>query len=661
MTKQRLLLVFFLILAVIACGCSRKEESANKKDSEQNISNLEQINTQHNKDENEEKNGNSDTKKNNDNKDSISSNNNGETNEDASADNSEHNSAYLKNSLSEKECEALYKDGNRYYANGEREKAIEAFSQIRGYKDSAELADSIQREVSYELAVKKYEDGYYDDSYDLFKDLGGYKDSDHYMNLLIEAFNTQAYFDAMQLYENEQYDEAGKAFESLIPFSDSEKMAKACKNESDYQAAIGMVKLGNLESAVELFKDMQDYKNSRLFVFCHENGKKVYYENDLPVIEYGSYPQTSDYSWEPLEWYVIETAVNEENPEYSTAVLLSKKIIDYWPFERQDTSFETWETSDVRRNWCNDFYYSGFTEIERNALSYKALSNPNWDNDGTTWDRVYLLSESEVNELPPDILNAQPTNYAFSRGVYGEPDSYAWFLRSPGPVFRDVVYGKRISYANLKGYMYDFYGYYTTTAGIRPAIYLTLYDLQNYSPEPDFLGDSPDYPETNGDEVDGTLETATHFVSAVASSELSDEAGHTYKASNVLSDDGSCWCEGAEGYGEGESIILMLPETQKLYGLIIKNGYAGTEKQYNKNSKVTCVMLDLYNGDTAMGCRLYLDVYDANDRNTYQKFDFTEIFGDAVPATSIKLTIEEVERGYYDDTCLTYIAPLFYD
>ena len=169
--------------------------------------------------------------------------------------------------------------------------------------------------------------------------------------------------------------------------------------------------------------------------------------------------------------------------------------------------------------------------------------------------------------------------------------------------------------------------------------------------------------------VDTSVETtpnitpskATYFSSAAASSVLSSQTDpqtkitYNYKASNVLNNDDYCWCEGANGIGIGEWIQLYLPEKQRLYGLRIINGYAGNEQQYTNNGKVSKVMIEFSNKQSI---NVSLEVYSTAERNKIQAIDFSNYFAEGYVNTEyVKITILDVEKAKYEDTCITYIEP----
>lgn len=157
-------------------------------------------------------------------------------------------------------------------------------------------------------------------------------------------------------------------------------------------------------------------------------------------------------------------------------------------------------------------------------------------------------------------------------------------------------------------------------------------------------------PTTNPTASKTTVPAATYFSDASASSVLPNQANHNYKASNVLTDNSDCWSENASGDGVGEWIKLSLPSKQKINGLRIINGYAGTEKQYTNNGKVKKLKVEFSNGQSATA---ELKVLSASKRKSVQVLTFNT----PVVTDYVKLTILEVEPGKNPDTCLTYVAP----
>ena len=136
---------------------------------------------------------------------------------------------------------------------------------------------------------------------------------------------------------------------------------------------------------------------------------------------------------------------------------------------------------------------------------------------------------------------------------------------------------------------------------------------------------------------------------AKASSTLADQDGHSYNASNVLSNDGKCWCP-KEGSGVGSWIELDFSRSKKINGIDIVNGYAGDEDQYQNNAKATSIRIQFSNGNSITKT---LNVKSVSNRKESQHLSF-----DTVETDYVKITILAIEKGEkWDDTCLTYIEP----
>lgn len=165
--------------------------------------------------------------------------------------------------------------------------------------------------------------------------------------------------------------------------------------------------------------------------------------------------------------------------------------------------------------------------------------------------------------------------------------------------------------------------------------------------------EEPTEAESLGAEIEyatTSLEKATYFSGASASSVLPDQAEFNYSASNVLIDNDACWCENNSNAGVGEWIKLELPREQLLSGLKIINGYAGTATQYTENGKLKKITIEISTGQTVSTT---LNVFSVDQRNTIQYIDFTT----PVATSYVKIYIDSVVEGNCKDTCLTYVAP----
>lgn len=146
------------------------------------------------------------------------------------------------------------------------------------------------------------------------------------------------------------------------------------------------------------------------------------------------------------------------------------------------------------------------------------------------------------------------------------------------------------------------------------------------------------------------------FSSASASSRLDKqkikETGEwkTYEPINVLKNDGTCWAEGVDGYGIDQWIKLNLSQTATISGIDIINGYAGNETQYEENAMPTEIKLTFSDGSSVTKT---LEVKDTADRKDVQRLTF-----DPVSTSYVQITILETTEAKWDDTCITYVAPV---
>ncbi|MEC0235353.1 discoidin domain-containing protein [Paenibacillus kribbensis] len=128
----------------------------------------------------------------------------------------------------------------------------------------------------------------------------------------------------------------------------------------------------------------------------------------------------------------------------------------------------------------------------------------------------------------------------------------------------------------------------------------------------------------------------------IASSTLSDQAGNSYTAGNIMDGDAStAWCEGVKGDGIGEWIKIDFGSMQELKGFELINGLAKSSNAFQVNNRVKRMKLEFSNGQT-----LTID----ND------FISNQFLDKPIYSSFVKITIEAVEKGSkYHDTCMSEI------
>ncbi len=141
------------------------------------------------------------------------------------------------------------------------------------------------------------------------------------------------------------------------------------------------------------------------------------------------------------------------------------------------------------------------------------------------------------------------------------------------------------------------------------------------------------------------------FDSAYATSTLAPTTyngkSFTYNAKNVIDNDNStCWCEGASGYGEGETIMITADTPQNVGSISIMNGICGGKNVYYRNCRVKDCRISFSDGSSFD----YTLKGEFNDQPQVIKLK------NNVSTTFIKLTILSVYPGStYEDTCISEI------
>lgn len=147
------------------------------------------------------------------------------------------------------------------------------------------------------------------------------------------------------------------------------------------------------------------------------------------------------------------------------------------------------------------------------------------------------------------------------------------------------------------------------------------------------------------------------YTSVSGTSSLKSKIGLNYEADNLIQNTvRSTWTEGVDGYGIGESIMLIQnyadqPEPGVFIDEIcIVNGNAKNEEIWKKNGRVK--ILKLYYEGTFL-CNLHLE-----DTRYPQYFDLSkfQIYTPVERYSSLIFRIEDVyESDLYEDTCITGI------
>lgn len=118
---------------------------------------------------------------------------------------------------------------------------------------------------SYNTALQLIEDNKYEEACILFDQLGEFDDSSKMKAHCQDVINQRKYEEAISLKSEGKYEEATQLFNELGDYSDSLVKAEECRQaakEEIYQNAMGLMLQNKYEEAIEVFFEVIDYKDS---------------------------------------------------------------------------------------------------------------------------------------------------------------------------------------------------------------------------------------------------------------------------------------------------------------------------------------------------------------------------------------------------------------
>ena len=330
-----------------------------------------------------------------------------------------------------------YNSAVALYDAGNYEEAINAFTALNGYKDSAAQIEKCQ----YNAAVALYDAGNYEEAINAFTELNGYKDSAAQIEKCVTAINDKQYNAAVALYDAGNYEEAINVFTALNGYKDSAAQIEKCAiaiNDKQYNAAVSLYDAGKYEEAINAFTALNGYKNSEAMIKEIKPKYHMQLISDSSVgsrVLWGSYEQDNNTSngKEDIEWIVLAR-------EDDRVLVISQYALDCKQYNTSRTSV-TWETCSLRK-WLNGtFLNAAFSESERDRIpivTVRAEKNL-WHGTSagkSTKDQVFLLSITEVKKhFGWDAKRqCQGTAFCYAQGGFKAKTSgnCTWWLRSPG-------------------------------------------------------------------------------------------------------------------------------------------------------------------------------------------------------------------------------------
>lgn len=338
----------------------------------------------------------------------------------------------------------------------------EKFKSISGFKDADELsrqcfenAEACRKDSIYDAATaKKNADkisiSILKEAVVLFESVSGWKDSEE------QAYACRKRIDEIKAKEEADRLEAQRKEEEA-----TKKVRKICITvitslficcaltallilviipNNKYKKALNLYNEEKYNEAIEMFKTLDGYKDSEdLIESCYikKHGEDIYNKvknaNVGDTIMFGSYEQDNNFSNgpEPIEWIVI-------NKNGASLLLISKFAIECHDYYTTSSSL-TWKDSEIR-NWLNNgFYYEAFSLDEQTTIqNTKLFTNRIYESGtSTTEDKVFLLSQNEAETYfsNSESRKCEPTVYmkkTIPPGLDEDPESTTvyWYLRS---------------------------------------------------------------------------------------------------------------------------------------------------------------------------------------------------------------------------------------
>lgn len=252
-------------------------------------------------------------------------------------------------------------------------------------------------------------------------------------------------------------------------YKDSKSRIIECENaitEVKYENAIELYNNAQYDQAIRLFKEIGDYKESnnyvsRATIICADIGDSFYW---------GKYEQDNDTSngKEAIEWVILD----KQNGEL---LVISKYILDRIQYSKADNYSDvswsdiSWENS-FAREWLNtEFIDNAFDDNEIELIITTSVEpdegiaeSVTLSKGNSTDDKIFLLGLSEYNNYcrSKDIAKEIRTQYSNAFDVHGVWIRYRnwaeWY--SAGNVMLGMV-----SYKLANEY-----------SGVRPAMWIKI-------------------------------------------------------------------------------------------------------------------------------------------------------------------------------------------
>lgn len=278
--------------------------------------------------------------------------------------------------------ESTYNEAISLMSAEKYNEAISIFTELGGYKDSAELVTKCQRAILDGMLANAKElikQGKYYDAISILEEMDTHGDSQQ--QLLIAKYGH-----ANTLLNNGNYDAAATAFEELGDYKDSLELY----NQSRYSYALSLMESGSYDSAIIIFDELGG------FSLAQENAKECRY------IIAKNYVDSYDYSSAKNQF--LSVSGYKDSDKY---VKLIDNIISkvYYNDEYRGTHY-IWVVSRINTESCTEElnFYECRDDIgtDDDFVDYYQVHNVQWKVSGT---KIFTSSNGEAAENGYTLYN----------------------------------------------------------------------------------------------------------------------------------------------------------------------------------------------------------------------------------------------------------------
>ena len=292
------------------------------------------------------------------------------------------------------------------------------------------------------------------------------------------AVKKSQYKNAIELAEAGEYAKALDYFKELGDYKDSKLRIEnytIIMTREMYEQATEFMTAKKYEEAQNIFLQLGNYKDAKELADEAKLLGQMASIQDVNVgdeISFGTYEQDNqtENGAEAIEWLVIDKKGDK-------ALLITKHAIACRKYHATyvDT---TWSTASTRA-WLNsEFMDEAFLDAQKKMIVETTLKNPDnpeskTDGGPDTTDKVFLLSVDEANHYfkTSEEKMCKPTAFAIARGSYADEKSgnCIWWLRTPGANSLGSSFVSIEGDINMGGYLIDY-----RDCSVRPAMWVKL-------------------------------------------------------------------------------------------------------------------------------------------------------------------------------------------